>query len=118
MQRHKTYLLLSAIIIALTACTNKVPAASPTATESDCRRVYQQILNLVMKDQVDPEITLPYKEYLAAEWQLDQQYRTEGIRDRFFSVCEAHMTPRQVECALHAAHAQDINLCTKLLPSR
>lgn len=85
------------------------------ATEPDCKRVYQHVLDLVMAEQIDPNSTLTSKEYKGAEWQLDHTYWQDGVKQHFFSSCQDQMTLQQVECALQVQRVVDITACIRLV---
>lgn len=105
------------LLVATTACAHNLPTVdvSKMATESDCRHVYQQLLNIVVSDQIDPDITLSPSDYQGAQWQLDRLYQADGSKQLFLHYCQSKMTVDQSECAIHATHMEQMTICIRLV---
>lgn len=111
--------IILGIVLALAACSKRAEVrTAPLATLDDCHRVYQQILNNVMIDEIDPDLHMSFADFALAESELDQNFQADGTKDKFFLVCQMRMTHQQAECAMHTQHAVDINNCTKFIPHK
>jgi hypothetical protein len=114
----KLYILLGCLL-ALVACAKQAPPpVIPHASLDDCQRVYQQILNDIMAEKIDPNINMSLYEYTLAEQEIDYEFQKSGSKDKFFLTCQAYMTPAQVECAMRAHRVVEMNICIRSFPSK
>jgi len=112
--KYLPLLILSGLLV---ACSHTRAPSKPVqpASLADCENVYQYIVTMTVRDQIDTEHHFSKAELEAAAEEVDQEYISEGSRARFLASCQKSMTTAQVECSLQVKHLDGIHTCVTLI---
>ena len=107
--------------LSLVACAHSTPppkAPAPKATDADCVKVYDNMIQINIRDNFgDPEKLDPLQR-MVAQAIVESYFQQSGAAEKFFTSCTATANTDQTNCMAKADSIEGVRTCAKMFETK
>lgn len=109
------YVALISLLVGVAACAHTPPpkAPAPKATDADCVKVYDNLVNIAIRDNFGDPAELNPLQRMVAQALVESHFQESGATEKFFTSCTASANVEQTNCMAKALTIEAVRFCAK-----